>query len=173
MEGKTTYNNSSIPTTVDPIISTRKRRKVQRATSYKDRHKNVKCLVCRKSMRSDTLKRHSKTHKDLLSLSHHEVKEELRTRHLIQIEREAKRQNIVEIVLQEGWSIPKELAEHEEFDEEDVRERLLKNNQIYLNKIEMGKKIADIIQEGVILEESLIKDHNEALDLYRNFILEY
>ena len=43
-------------------------------------------------MRADTLQRHMKTHKDLLSISEEQVKEGLRNRHVTKLEREAKRQ---------------------------------------------------------------------------------
>ena len=37
---------------------------------------------------------------------------------------------------------------------EDLREELLEDNNIYLNKIELGRNISLIIQEGVVQEES-------------------
>ena len=52
-------------------------------------------------------------------------------------------------------------------DASSLREELLRDNQIYLNKIELGKEIAAIIEEGVVREESLTKDRKEALDLHR------
>ena len=118
-------------------------------------------------MRSDNLLKHIKTHKDLLSLPDEEIKEELRVRRAVEMERTAKRQRIQEIAHQEGLSFPQELAQPIEFDKKDVRERLLKNNQLYLNKIVLGEKIADIIEEGIVREESLTKEDKEALDLYR------
>ena len=42
-----------------------------------NRHKTVSCGVCKKPVRSDTLKRHMKTLKDLTSLSDEELEEEL------------------------------------------------------------------------------------------------
>ena len=73
-------------------------------------------------MRSDHLTRHNKTHKDLLSLSDEEVKEELRRRHEIQIECEARRQKAREIALQEGFTIPEELTPNiEDIDLEGTR----------------------------------------------------
>ena len=118
-------------------------------------------------MRSDNLLKHIKTHKDLLSLPDEEIKEELRVRRAVEMERTAKRQRIQEISQQEDLSFPQELAQPIEFDKKDVRERLLKNNQLYLNKIVLGEKIADIIEEGIVREESLTKEDKEALDLYR------
>ena len=45
-----------------------------------NRHKMVLCDICKKSMRSDHLKRHMQVHKDLLLLPDDEIKEELRIR---------------------------------------------------------------------------------------------
>ena len=50
---------------------------------------------------------------------------------------------------------------------DDLRDELLEDNNIYLNKIELGRKISLIIQEGVVQEESLTKERQEALALYR------
>ena len=100
-------------------------------------------------------------------MSEDEVREELKARHAIQLEREEKRQKIEEIAHQEGIPIPKEIVDTPVFDEENLREDLLKDNQLYLDKIELGKKIAVIIDEGMVREESLTKDRKLALDLYR------
>ena len=54
----------------------------------KDRHKKVRCLVCSRIMRSDILKRHASTHKDILSMSEDEAREELKARHEVNLERE-------------------------------------------------------------------------------------
>ena len=50
---------------------------------------------------------------------------------------------------------------------EDLRQNLLQNNKVYLEKIELGRKISIIIEEGVVQEESLTKEHQAALELYR------
>ena len=42
-------------------------------------HKRVQCTICKRWMRSDNLKRHSKTHTDLLTVPAEEVKEESRS----------------------------------------------------------------------------------------------
>ena len=49
-----------------------------------DRHRQVECDVCSKPMRSNNLKCHKKTHKNLLSLPHNEIKVELKNREEIQ-----------------------------------------------------------------------------------------
>ena len=48
----------------------------------------------------------------------------------------------------------------------NLEQDMLRDNQIYLNKIELGRKIAAIIDEGVLLQESLTMKRKEALDLY-------
>ena len=103
------------------------------------RHQKVICLICNKPTRSDNLKRHSLIHKDLMSLPEEEVKEELRARHAAQQEREAKRQRIEEIVEEEGLTIPKEIMDNQPLEEENLRESLLRDNQLYQEKIELGK----------------------------------
>ena len=129
------------------------------------RHRKVVCLVCEKSMDSDKLKRHRRIHKDLLSLSEEEVKEELRKRHVIQLEREAKRKRVEDIALEQGVSLPKEISNTQPLEKDDLREDLLKDNQLYLEKIETGKVISSIMDEGIIREESLTKVRKLALDL--------
>ena len=64
----------------------------------KDRHKKVRCLVCGKSMRSDHLKRHTKTHMDLLSMTDDEVRDELKA----ELQKEKRLEEIEEIAQQEG-----------------------------------------------------------------------
>ena len=139
--------------------------------SSTNRHKTVRCIICSKCMRSDHLKRHMETHKDITSMTNDEARDELRARHAAQIQREERRQEIEEIAHKEGIPVDlcKEIIEAPPvlFDEEKLREYLLKNNQLYLEKIELGKKIAAIIDEGIIREESLTKDHKIALDLHR------
>ena len=89
-------------------------------------------------------------HKDLLSLPDEEVKEELRSRHAVQKEREAKQQRIKDIAREEGLSIPQEACDSESLDKDDLRELLSRNNQLYLEQIELGKNISSILDEGVV-----------------------
>lgn len=132
-----------------------------------NRNKKVSCTVCGRCMRSDNLARHLTTHQDLLPLSE-EVKEELRASHAVTMEREVKCQRIQELAQVKGLSIPEELSQPvRESLIEDIRTQLTKNNQIYLNKIDLGKQIADIVDEGEVREESMEKEHKEALDMYR------
>ena len=94
-----------------------------------------------------------------------EIRQELRVRNASRVFREEQRQKIEEIARKAEIPTPKEIAIAES--EEDMREDLLLDNKYYLEKIELGKKIDDIISEGVILEESLNEERKVALDLYR------
>ena len=127
-------------------------------------NRKVVCLVCERSMDSDKLKRHTRIHKDLLSLSEDEVKKELRERHDILMERDAKRRRVEEIAVQEGLSIPQEVKS---IDKESVRNELIIENELYKAKIELGRIVADIIDEEGISEESLSREKNESLLLFR------
>ena len=132
-----------------------------------NRNTTVQCNVCKKWQRSDNLKRHLKTHTDLLELPEDKLKEELRSRHTHQLEREAKQQQIKEIANAEGLSIPQEIQDTQPLDKDDLREVLSRNNQRYLEKIELGKNISTILDEGVVQEDSLTREHRHALEIYR------
>ena len=129
-------------------------------------------------MRSDKLKAHSLTHKDLTSLPEDEMKEELKACHAQQLERESQAEKlrlIKKIAVQEQLSIPPELVAVEEglpiaerpLDDETLLRVLLERNQNFLDKIEFGGRIARLIDEHDINEQSLSKDHQEALVLFR------
>ena len=62
------------------LISRKKVIKMELANRQTNRNRRVECDVCRKSMRSDHLKRHKQTHKDLLALPDNEIKKELEKR---------------------------------------------------------------------------------------------
>ena len=107
-----------------------------------DRHKRVSCGVCKKWVRSNNLKRHMKTHKDLLCLSEEELEEELRSRHENQIaeeEQEQKRQKVVDTAKNIGVSVPEEMQDPASTNEGDVRNRLVKNNKVYLSRVKVGE----------------------------------
>ena len=48
-----------------------------------------------------------------------------------------------------------------------LEEELHRTNSKYIERIELGEKIAIIISKGSVREESLTKNYKEALDLYR------
>ena len=77
----------------------------------KDRHKKVRCLACGKCMQSNNLKRHSKIHKDIMSMNEDEVREELQARHAKTTENEERRPTIEEIAYKEGIPLPQDIIE--------------------------------------------------------------
>ena len=105
-------------------------------------------------MRSNHLKRHMTTHKDILSMSEDDVREELRVRHAVHMEGEKRRQKVEEIAHQE--SIPIEYCNQltnssaSTLDTTTLEIELLQGNRLYLDKIELGKQIAAIIIKGVV-----------------------
>ena len=65
--------------------------------SRKNGNRSVQCKVCSKYIRSDHVKRHMGTHKDIMAMTDEEAREELRTRHATELHREERRQEIKEI----------------------------------------------------------------------------
>ncbi len=137
-----------------------------------NRHKIVSCTVCGKRMRSDTLKRHIRIHKDILSMTDEEVRVELRERHAESLRREERRKKVLEIALEEN--IPSSdcnevaLFSYDTTNSVSLREDMNYNNQEYIAKIELGEQIAAIMIDDNIREQSLSKEHKEALKFYRN-----
>ena len=137
-----------------------------------NRNKIVSCTICGKRMRSDTLKRHIRIHKDILSMTDEEVRVELRERHAESLRREERRKKVLEIALEEN--IPSSdcnevaLFSYDTTNSVSLREDMNYNNQEYIAKIELGEQIATIMIDDNIREQSLSKEHKEALKFYRN-----
>ena len=89
-------------------------------------------------------------HRDLYSLDEETLQEKIKERKRKYEYREKRKQLILEIAEQE--QVPLEQ---------------LQDNQDYLHKIELGKQIIVIINEGVVKEQSLSRSREEALDFYR------
>ena len=132
------------------------------------RNRKVVCLVCERSMDSDKLKRHTRIHKDLLSLSEDEVKKELRERHDIKIEREAKRRRAEEIAGEEGLSIPQEVKS---IDKESVRNELIIENRFPEKTIsdlkQKGHQIRNLAKwDGIVGREMIIQSDSKTHTLH-------
>ena len=50
---------------------------------------------------------------------------------------------------------------------EQLEQEFLQYNKTYLDKVELGQNISIILEEGDVHEESLCKEHRQALRLYR------
>lgn len=130
-----------------------------------DRHRKVECKLCLQGVRSDHLKRHMSKHRDLYDLNEEEMRNEIKRRKKLGETREEQEQLINKIAEEEGYT-----PENRQTSTPDIvtlEEELLKTNSKYLERIEIGEKIAIIISKGTVREESLTKSYKEALDLYR------
>ena len=141
------------------------------------RNKQQQCAICTKWMRSDNLKAHMKradhqNHvtilKDLLDSTEELLEEALQAGHDIQQERDARRQRVVETVQNLELSAPEEVQHSKLIDDSCVRQRLINSNKVYLERLRLGETISNILDEGVIREESLAKEDKQALELYRH-----
>ena len=81
------------------------------------------------------------------------------------MQRVEKRQKLEEFAQQEG--IPLVLDAETTLDTTSLEDEFLHNNQIDLDKIELRRQIAAIIDKDTVRKESLIKVQEEALRLYR------
>jgi len=134
--------------------------------SQSNRHVQAECTVCFRKMRSDNLKRHMRKHRDLYSLDEIDMREEIKERKRQYENREERTRLVREIAQQEN--APLECIDDQMMkDTETLKEVLLQNNKEYLDKIDLGKRIACIINEGMVQEESLTRLHKEALELFR------
>ena len=134
----------------------------------KNRNKTIHCKFCKRSMRSDTLKRHLKS-KNCIPDNLSEVYEmnPTNTTNLL----------TKEINLESKNSAKEENKQVNDFRSTDyftlstkdnnLEEEMIKNNCKYKEKIEMGERIGAIIDDGTVFEGSLSKKHEKALHLYR------
>ena len=109
----------------------------------KDRHKTVHCKFCEKSMLSNKLKRHMKTHKSFLTMSDEEIKEKLRAQRESQLQIEERLQQIENIA--QSMGIVADFCSDDDysfthFENDSLKLELLKNNRDYLKKFERWEK---------------------------------
>ena len=129
-----------------------------------NRNRRFECDVCNKPMRSDTLKRHKKIHKDLLSHPDNGIKDELKSRQEFKKKQEEKIQKVVEIARDNDLPIPEEITESVKL----VRKSMTFTKPTTLEKIELGKQVTTIVESGKVMYEALGKIDKEAFDTYRN-----
>ena len=117
-------------------------------------------------MRSDVVNRHNRTHKDFIA-STEEAREEIRARNAASLDCEEKQHH----VCQEG--VPLDLCTDDvssssaALADTDFKDFLLQNARVYRESIGIGRQVADILNEGVVPEQSLPKEYKDTLDLYR------
>ena len=133
----------------------------------------VRCKVCAKSIRSDHVKRHSRTHKDFMSMSTVEAHDEVRARHQAALAREEKRQEVEQFAIKEG--IPLEFCANDDgvqspsplLSDTDLKGSMLLQTKTYRETVDLGRRVAAILDEGAALEEALSREYRDALVLYR------
>ena len=155
---------NGLPRTADEHgDSLKKKRRFRSAT----RNKKVECNVCLQKIRSDTVKRHMKKHRDLYSLDENDIREEIKERKRQYENREERKRLVHDIARQEG--APLECIEDQTANPslDDLEEAMRQDNEKYLENIELGKQVNTIICKGVAQEESLSKQRKDALILYR------
>ena len=111
---------------------------------------------------------HVTIHEYLLDLPDKQLEKVLQAGHDIQQERDARRQRLVETVHDLELSAPEEVQHSKLIDDSCVRQRLINSNKVYLERLRLGETISNILDEGVIREESLAKEDKQALELYRH-----
>ena len=73
--------------------------------------------------------------------------------------------------MEEGVTLPKEISSSKWIEDSEVlKERMLREQKDYLEKLELGRKVSEILETGEIMEQSLHKDLEKALKLYRKNI---
>ena len=112
------------------------------------RHKKVMCKVCYKEMRSDVktrhMEQHSKREESNFTTNTYKTNNNNTT---------------------SGVSTKRKDKENEMKDEE-LKKHLIKLENEYQEKLEVGKEIYKMLEEGVVSYQALTRDMKEKVDLY-------
>ena len=143
----------------------------QKSQSAAARHKQTECNVCLCKMRSDTLKRHMMKHRELHTLDEEEIRNEIKRREKLRETREEREQLVRQIAEKEG--LPNKYCDIEISDTEEdslpVQEELLKDDQTYTRKIECGRTICKMLEQGCVREDSLEEQQGSAQNLQKEY----
>ena len=136
------------------------------------RHKQVECQICFKPIRSDTLKRHMKVHElNITFKTNEEICKDLVTsivdNALETIETQTvANENENPINKRRGLKRVFDDDSYNSIDVPALRKSIIKDEQQYILKVELGREVYNYIHEAKIIQESLSKERLEALDLY-------
>ena len=128
-----------------------------------NRHRKVECKVCLRTMYSQNLKRHMLKHRELYMLDEDEIRNEIKRRKIVRETRDEREKLVHKIAQEEGYHAD----DADKSSPSAIEKELMNDEQVYTRKIEYGKTIAEILDKGVIREESLSKDNMEALKIFR------
>ena len=152
-----------------PNLQQQQQQQQQQKPQPADGHKQTEFNVCLRKMRTDNLERHMLKHRELHTLDEEEIRDEIKRRKKLRETREEREQLIRQIADEEG--LPHEYCDIETPDTEEgplpVEEELLKDGQTFTRKIERGRTICKILEQGSVREESLSTNNREALKIYR------
>jgi hypothetical protein len=143
------------------------------------KHKQVECIICFKSMRSDNVKGHMKVHVKYNQPEKYEAKiqtNEEMCRELVldlvdkaigKVDEPTATKNDWEDVKQAGMKRKyNEVASVNKIDTQALKKALLKKSQEYSEKVSLGEEIYKILGEGEVESKSLTLEWKEALDTY-------
>ena len=139
------------------------------------KHKQVTCEICFKHMRSDTEKRHRKVHDkyklEIKLQTNEEMCKDL-VMGLVDNALEKTQTNSIAVGNEDlsdkrcGLKRVFDDSNHNSIDVQALRKSIIKDEQEYIQKIELGREVYNYIDEAKIMQESLSKGRLEALDLY-------
>ena len=139
------------------------------------KNKQVACQICFKPIRSDTLKRHMKVHekyefnikfqtneeicKDLVTSLVDNGLEKIGTQTVANENKDSsnKRRELKRVF---------DVNSYNSIDVPALRKSIIKDEQQYILKVELGREVYNYINEAKIIQECLFKERVEALDLY-------
>ena len=141
---------------------------VSPAKKRKNGNKMAKCFVCSKTMRSDHIKRHQRVHKNAVHEYVSAMDDKLNPDDRQSIEMLRARFNIgvtSEPVGDDGSDDEEMIMQDKE-----LKNSMLLDNQLYWDDVELGRRIAVILAENEINEESLTMERKAALYVYRKHL---
>ena len=117
-----------------------------------NRHKQIHCNICMKTMWSNNLKRHLLVHE-----KHNAVNEKYVT---------SRSEESLTIEIHQSGNDTVDKNQYGGDDEEALRKQMLKCSKEYDEKINLGARVYKILGENIINPESIPPSHKDALDLF-------
>ena len=116
----------------------------------RNRNKQVECKVCLRKMRSDHLKRHMLKHRELNTLDEEEIRDEIKRRKKLRETREDREQLVRQIAEEEGLLLEYycDIETPDALNPISVEKEVMDDDLIYTRKIEHGKLITNILENG-------------------------
>ena len=138
-------------------------------STKKDYHKNVMCNVCGKVVRDNYLKHHmSVKHADVVCATKPAEAQVLNSTHASAENVEpTMEQSVTDDCNEHNNDLETTAAAAVDDDDANLKFQLLQNNEAYKNNVNLGRKISKVLDEGIVFEESLTKQHKFCLQLFR------